>query len=169
MPKKLKSLFKVMFVMLLMFCSFLGGVIFVISSNDLTGTASTNGVQLGQSYPYEYNLDSDKLWMIVNDWRISEGLAEYQKSELLCDIARSRIYQVKSDWSHNGFVPTLNRIVGNQYHDIGENLAKDHISEEQTLSNWLLSPSHRQNLDANYRYSCVVTDEQYAVQIFGNF
>ena len=114
-------------------------------------------------------LDAEQLWSLVNNWRTSEGLREYQKNELLCDIARSRIYQIRDDWSHDGFVPTVNRVFGNRYRDIGENLATDMITEGDALTGWLWSSTHKENLLKNYRYSCIATDGRFAVQIFGNF
>ena len=112
------------------------------------------------------SLTEDHLWMAVRDWRISQKFQPYTTDQRLCSLAEVRLKEIKTDYSHNGFYKHLKDF---SYVDLGENLAKDFYSTNKTLSNWLNSPSHRENLDAKFTYSCIRTDARYVVQIFGNF
>lgn len=114
--------------------------------------------------PTPVYLNAETISLLVNKWRQSEGLKPFTKSDFLCNIAQSRIAKVKNNWSHEGFE-------GSRFCttacNLGENLAKEYISEEETLDAWLHSSSHAANLRATYTKSCIVTDGSYAVQIFG--
>ena len=53
-------------------------------------------------------LDSEKLFSLVNSWRVSESLAPYIKDERLCDLARIRLPEIKTKFSHDMFWKHLN-------------------------------------------------------------
>ena len=115
----------------------------------------------------EIFLDANKLFELSNEWRISQGLKPYIKLELLCDSAKIRNIEVQTNWSHEGF--SAEKICGKGWCQVGENLAKDLGSEKNTFSAWLTSSTHLENLEYNFKYSCVSTSGEYAVQHFGNF
>lgn len=112
-------------------------------------------------------LDSDKLWSLVQNWRIKNNLQPYTKDQRLCDIANKRLAEIPNDWSHNGFYKYIYNYPKNTY--FGENLARGYTVEDTTLQDWLFSPEHRKNLNYNFRYSCIETQGTYAVQEFANF
>lgn len=111
------------------------------------------------------SLSSEKLWNIVNDWRQSRGLQPFQKSEVLCGYALQRMGEIKTDFSHAGFGG--DRWFGSDFKNVGENLAQNMFNEQATLNSWLNSPSHRENLERAYTHACIVTDGNFAVQVFG--
>lgn len=103
---------------------------------------------------------SDHVLFGVQQWRKSSGKSEYLVSEKLCKIANTRLEDIKIDFSHSGFE---SKRFGNET-TIGENLAKG-----EPLSAWLSSPSHRDNLEADFTHTCIATDGFYTVQIFGYY
>lgn len=115
-------------------------------------------------------LSSEKLWEIVNDWRVSQNLPVFTYDGRLCDIAKPRLSEIKTDWSHDGFVDDFESLrVKLKYQKLGENLARAHFTEEGTLSSWLNSPSHKENLDDSYTHSCIATSDNFVVQIFAKY
>lgn len=112
-------------------------------------------------------LSSAKLWEIVNDWRASKGLKAYTEDRSLCEIASIRVHEVQTEWDHD----IKGRFFkSTSFNYIGENLAKGHYPESAVLSGWLSSKSHRENLERTlFTHSCIMTDDLYAVQIFGSY
>jgi uncharacterized protein YkwD len=115
--------------------------------------------------PKVIELNADKLWTIINDWRASEGLKPFTKDPRLCDIATDRLKD-GLDY-HRGFLT--------RYRDypyvLSENEGLD-TSEESMLDGpegWLKSPPHAKALRSDWVYSCVATKGNFAVQIFSNF
>lgn len=111
--------------------------------------------------PKEVKLDAEKLWQITNDWRLSEGRKPFIRDQRLCDIANGRVNDGLD--SHKGL---LERYSAYPY-VISENLGID-ISEQEMLRGWLLSTPHATALRASYKYSCIATKDNFAVQIFSN-
>lgn len=116
--------------------------------------------------PSPYPFSEDKLWSLVNDWQTSQGWKPYIKDQRLCDLADIRLEETSKDWSHNGFFAHSKDFVNI---NLGENLARDYITEETTLKAWLKSPSHKKNLTSPYTYSCIQCEGDRCVQLFGNF
>lgn len=110
-------------------------------------------------------LDAVVLWSLIQNWRLENNRKAYIKDQRLCKIAETRIEEIKKDdFSHDQFLK--------KYADypstISENIARKMNIETGTLDTWLESPTHKENLDKNYLYSCVVTKDSYAVQIFSS-
>lgn len=110
-------------------------------------------------------LTSENLMKTVNDWRISQNLQPYIQSEFLCKAANERLPEIKSDFSHKEFhaarwCPDCT---------MGENLAREYYTPQETLDAWLISPKHRENLQRNFTHSCIATDGMYTVQVFGYY
>lgn len=115
--------------------------------------------------PTPVPLSADKLFQLVNEWRVQNGYQEYKKSDFACSVASKRLPEVKENWSHEGFY--YKRFC--QECTLSENLAKGQPSEKETLKNWVNSPSHLANLQRTYTHACIVTDGDYFVQIFSYF
>ena len=129
--------------------------------------ASTAPIQTSPVFPTlvpKSELDSDKLWLLIQNWRMSQNLQTYIKDQNLCDIAKIRLQEIEIDFSHNGF---LNMNL--PFKEGAENLIVGYTSEEESLLMWLNSPSHLEDLKYPYTYSCVATNDYYAVQVFANF
>lgn len=113
-------------------------------------------------------LNADTLFSLVNNWRTSENRKPFIKNDHLCDIAKSRLPEIKNDWSHSLFFTHMqNGSYCPKGCSLAENLAKEEGVEDQTLDAWLHSASHAANLRGSYTKSCIATDGSYAVQIFG--
>lgn len=122
------------------------------------------------SAPVEY-VTGDNVFQVVNEWRIKEGYQPFKESEDTCRIATLRAPQLKSDYSHKGFLELLKKqpsgVPYGKY--FSENIASNQVFPERYLGSWLSSPLHRKALETNYKYSCIKCDSGYCVQIFSYF
>lgn len=122
-------------------------------------------------------MNEDKLWELVNNWKFENFGYKYQKDEILCKYALVRAKEVRLDWSHDGFDEVTDQIrAENNMGRIGENLASGYLGifagknpDETALDRWLNSPLHRKNLDENYTHSCIKCKYNNCVQLFGKY
>lgn len=113
-------------------------------------------------------LSADKLFQIVNEWRVKEGYQQYEKSEFTCEISNQRLPEIKINFNHAGF--SAERFCPKDLDcKIGENLVEGYNSEEEAFNSWLNSPTHRNNLESDYTHSCIKCDSGYCVHIFSYF
>ncbi len=127
----------------------------------LKASASINETETSKT------LSEQVLWNTVNNWRSSQGLATYAKSEILCDFATQRLGEIKTEYSHAGMSRHLEEWFRQSgYAELSENLSFVSRDENETLQGWLNSPSHRAALMSNYKYSCIKADGFSAVQLF---
>lgn len=110
---------------------------------------------------------NDSVWERVQQWRVDNGKRTYTRDYYLCYIANTRVKEIQTDWSHNGFWVHVPEMFRHGYYMIGENLARGFSSSESMLNAWLSSDTHRINLENNYTHSCVVCSNNYCVQMFG--
>lgn len=110
------------------------------------------------------NVNADKLFEIIQEWRTSENLQPYVKDERLCKIAEDRVLNDKFLDDHEG----LFRKYSNYPYVISENLNYA-ISEKAMLDGWLNSPEHAQALRKPYTHSCIYCYNGYCSQIFSSF
>jgi uncharacterized protein YkwD len=108
-------------------------------------------------------LDAEKLWTLIENWRVSQNLSSYKKNSRLCDVATIRVNDPPLD-NHKLFLERYQSYPSK----IAENLADYAQSEQETLNGWLNSPSHFENLKYQYKYSCIAIKNSYAVQIFSS-
>lgn len=113
-------------------------------------------------------IDGDILFALIQEWRIQNGVAPYIKNQELCNFANDRLKEVKEQWNHDGFHEQANKKY-TQFELTGENLIRLQNSEKEALESWLKSPEHLKNLKTDFKYTCLVTDGNYVVQIFGNY
>lgn len=117
--------------------------------------------------PTPVQLSSDKLFQIVNDWRLKNGYQPLKMSKTLCSIAQSRVPEIQKDYAHDGFYKYAKNLPPGSY--ISENLSTGYADENSTLIAWLSSESHHKALETAYTHSCIATEGSYAVQIFGYY
>lgn len=140
-------------------------VIYTIGFNH--GLQAEKQAQIQNATPTPYLLSEDKLWTLINNYRESKSLKPFIKDQKLCDIAEFRVVQLKTKegdyFNHDGFHELLD---GNKI-KYAENITGGY-SEENALDRWLNSPPHKEAIEAEWKYSCVATGNNYAVQIFSN-
>ena len=112
--------------------------------------------------PEVIHLNADKLFSVVNEWRVEAGYKPYEKSEGLCKIAENRSND-GIDY-HKGLYDKF----GSYQSVIQENSNQRAETETASLHAWLNSPPHFATLKKDYKYSCVATKGDFAVQIFSN-
>lgn len=114
----------------------------------------------------------DRLWDVVQNWRISQGLAAHAKDSRMCRLAELRLPEIKVNWSHDGFVNNSHYSAicpdSNCFASMSENLSNGYYSEQENLNGWLNSPAHREALQKNYTYSCIKCQDGYCVQEFAS-
>lgn len=120
------------------------------------------------------NIDSDRLFTLVQNWRSENNLKQYETDPQLCGIAAVRAYEIQTDFNHNKFNARAESITKSTgYNYIGENFVRSgrKINPEQDGLNWWLhSPKHLQMLkDEEMRFSCISCRGAYCVQIFANY
>jgi len=113
-----------------------------------------------------YQIDTEELLDIVQEWRVDNNYPPYLNSDKLCQVAEKRLNEVDTDWSHNGFYDEVS-ICGDELCTLGENLAKNYVSEKEILAAWLNSHLHKDNLVDDFEYTCIRSDGRLVVQIFG--
>lgn len=91
---------------------------------------------------------------LVNRYRSGHGLPAIVVNGGLCRLARERLEEVKTDWSHDGFNNRNLYTYCPECTAIGENLARDFDNLENVILMWNRSPSHRKLLLSNYRFGC---------------
>lgn len=104
------------------------------------------------------SLNAEKLFSLVNKWRVKTGFQSYEKHEALCRIASKRNYD-----NHKGLLEQYSKYPS----VISENMTMA-PTEQNALYDWLHSKTHKKALEASYKYSCIATQGNFAVQIFSN-
>lgn len=117
---------------------------------------------------YKSGINGDSLFKLIQQYRFDNHLRKFKTSNFLCDIARIRLEEVRKSFSHEGFL--VERFCHSNC-TIGENLAQKYQKnqEQKLLSDWVDSASHSSILNSNYTHSCLKTDGNIVVQIFGNY
>lgn len=87
--------------------------------------------------------------------------------DTLCDFAKERLYEIHTDWSHDGFWEVETKY---PYIEAGENLAYGQTSPEELVRQWVASPKHLENILKPYTRTCIETNiynnTTYTVQQF---
>lgn len=103
--------------------------------------------------------------VIINNYRVTEGLKPLETSDFLCKIAETRAKESSVKWSHtrpNG-LDVASFLIDSDitWSIVGENLAKyEKALAEDVVKAWLSSDSHRKNL-LNPRYKfCGIAEYQ---------
>lgn len=116
--------------------------------------------------PTQFVFREEKLFKLVQNWKLEEDGYQYIESDFTCSVASIRLEETLQDFSHTNF--DANRFCADDC-IISENLARKWLFEESTFESWLDSPTHRANLEANYTHSCLKCEGNHCVQIFGYY
>ena len=119
-------------------------------------------------------LSPDEIIRLTNEYRVSQGLNELEKDEVLCEVAEIRAKEIVDTWSHTRPDGTkfYNILVAMNYEmaAAGENIGRYQDSEEEVMSMWKESKSHNKNMLGDYTKIGVAVyqedGEYYFVQIF---
>lgn len=106
-----------------------------------------------QSATAKLLVDTYDLYNLVNDERKEAGLAMLSHDPLLLEAAQLRVNEIVAtrNFSHTDskgtalYLEQLEKI-GYEYYVAGENLAECQESEEKTVSAWMESIKHRENM-----------------------
>ncbi len=114
--------------------------------------------------PPSANLDANKIFDMVNAYRVQNGLAPFEKAnEEIQTLAQVRstelIHEAQTGGIHSGL---YNR---NLPYWIWEN-AKYGSDEDGTVAWWQGSSLHRHSMLGNYKYTAVACTGNYCVQLF---
>lgn len=114
------------------------------------------------------DINQEKLFKLVQEYRRGHGLRTFERSSILCDFAAIRVHQIDSNFSHEGFQELSNKFLhAAQFTGIGENLATGFTSAGEVLQGWIKSPLHKANLDRDFTHLCIVINYSNVVAIFG--
>ena len=102
--------------------------------------------------------------LTIQVWRSENNLPEYKIDSELCELAERRSFEISDNWSHDGFVGL---IFSTEFRSLGENISREFEDPRELVQGWLDSPTHRENLDADFEYSCLRCNELYCAHIFG--
>lgn len=139
------------------------------SAQPITPITNSSGVyptQIGSVTP-GHTLNADLLFTMVNDYRVKNGLAPFEKDEKVCEITRLRAPEL---------YPEI--IINNNMHAgfYGRNLpyqAAENIiyfrTEEGALNWWLNEPLHKKSIVSDYKYSCISCAGEACSQVFTSF
>lgn len=102
----------------------------------------------------------DEIFQLVNDYRVSHNLKPLVKSESLCTLAKIRVIDLRTDYSHDLFKQRVKESDLSQYETVGENLdwSPSSDSSKKILSDWDKSPKHKELLLGDYEEACVEVD-----------
>ena len=116
--------------------------------------------------PVVLDLNSDKIFELVNQYRASLGLPAFEREASVCDLAQVRSSKLAGELAngtiHSGLYSR------NLPYWIWEN-AKVGSNEEETIAWWISSPLHRQSIVSDYKYSCVKCTGSNCSQLFTSF
>lgn len=146
---------------------FIGGYLAFESSRAVAQGADPRNLTLADFE--NRSLDEDKLFLKVQEWREANHKEMYKLDGNLCRLAAVRAVEVRKDWSHDGFLKEGKLMMVSGYQSLGENLARDMRNEDEALTAWLNSPTHKKNLDADFTHSCIVCVDNNCAHEFASF
>jgi uncharacterized protein YkwD len=115
-----------------------------------------------------------RVFDLVNDHREKNGLNRLIWDEQLCRMAKERVNEIHTDFTHSGAPYKADTYYPNRR--VGENIMKSRTTgdnEAYMVEGWIESPSHLENIvRPNFVRSCIAADwfdnKNYAVQIFSD-
>lgn len=139
---------------------------FLLINSASSKVSETIIIPTTEPTPTSIPLTREDALTVINKWRSSQGLKPFIQSEFLCSIANVRVDEIKTDFSHNKF--HADRFCS-QNCTISENIAEGFFNSEDLLQGWLNSPPHKAALMKPYTHTCISTNGNQTVEIFGYY
>ena len=111
-------------------------------------------------------LNSERIFELVNQYRTSQDLAPFERDDKVCELAQVRSTELRAELN-NGTIHSGLYGRGLPYW-IFEN-AKVGSNEEGTVAWWISSPLHHQSIVGDYKFSCVRCTGDHCSQLFTSF
>jgi uncharacterized protein YkwD len=104
---------------------------------------------------YDYTANESELLVLVNQYRVSQGLNELQPiNHVSFKSYEHNLYMIeKKEISHDLFTQRSNNLIqvlGAVR--VGENLAYNFSTPNSALNAWINSPGHKKNLEGDYTH-----------------
>lgn len=100
----------------------------------------------------------EKLFNLVNDYRVENNESVLDTDPRLCASARERIQQLSTSYEHDNYGSVIEKHIGRKYGKIGENLNNGLVYEEEILYSWIGSVGHNKSLlDSSWTHMCIVS------------
>lgn len=129
---------------------------------------------LNESIVTGSKIDSNLVEQEINNFRKRNNKNELTQYEPLCKLAKIRVEEIKTDWSHNGF-ESRNEEIYTRFCNTnniictsaGENLAKGtFINAKEVVDEWEKSEGHKENMLDEYNVQCIAVSENHYVSLF---
>lgn len=138
----------------------------VTPTPTFTPTSVPTAIPTPTSRVLETNLQisNSPLLEKVNEYRRSKGLSDVKEDPYTCALAKKRVEEITSDFSHNGFEK---RKADNSFNypswtNVTENIARLG-SNSNPVEMWINSPTHRENMERDTPYVCIENSGEYYV------
>lgn len=165
---------RVLRITILLLIIFIGTYLLYLQQNN--PKLSTNRLQTESNIIQEQTIElsSEDIENEINEFRKQNNLNTLTKYDPLCDLAKIRVYEIKDNWSHQGFEDRKDEL-NEKYCNTekltclvsGENLAKGEFSSAKKLiEGWAASEGHRENMLGEYNVQCVASNDGYFVSLF---
>ena len=106
--------------------------------------------------PSPFDVKKDYIMKAINEYRASKGLAAVAPDPYTCAFAKTRVGEITSNFSHDGFTSRVNsgQLPYPSYSILVENLAKTN-DYKNVASLWIGSSGHAANLAEDTPFACV--------------
>ena len=111
-------------------------------------------------------LNSERIFELVNQYRTSQDLAPFERDDKVCELTQARSSELGAELN-NGTIHSGLYGRGLPYW-IFEN-AKVGSNEEGTVAWWISSPLHHQSIVGDYKFSCARCTGNHCSQLFTSF
>jgi uncharacterized protein YkwD len=107
---------------------------------------------------------SEPLTQKVNGYRSNLKLTSLKNRNDICQAANKRLGEITSSFNHDGFLAAIASFGAKGW---AENIWRGNpFSLDQIISDWDISPGHKQNLIDNWDFGCGAENGHEAVYIF---
>lgn len=119
-------------------------------------TTPTLSPTIAPTAPPPTNNATGSLLDQVNAYRASQGLGAVQSSGETCNFASTRVQEIMSNFSHDGFNSRLsgNTLPYARWSAVTENIAQT-SNPQNVVPMWINSPGHAANMRADTPYVCI--------------
>lgn len=154
---------------------FFGLSFFSCSPDSDLNSDSELAPSISASVNYDYNANEIETLSLINNYRNSKGLSTLNRINFISVKSEEHAnYMIQNNVvNHNDFVARSNSIIkvlGAKI--VSENIAYNYPQPKSAFNAWLLSPTHKENIEGDYNYFGIsirqdpATGKKYYVNIF---